>query len=289
MTGLLLVNKPAGLTSHDVVDRARAALNEKKSGHAGTLDPQATGLLVIAFGDATRWLPYLPSDKRYAATVRFGIETVTEDIWGKETSRRDASKLGEPDIRRTLESLVSEKSQVPPMVSALKHKGKPLYEYARQGIEIERKARPLEVYEIKVTAIRPEEADFEIHCGTGTYVRSLCAKAGRMLNVGACMSALSRTAVGPFRLEDACSIEAMDASKLLGPDKALAHLREFKVSSSAEKFLGQGRDLAMEPGEYDASETWRLNSSDGRLLGLGSPKQNGGAWAMHPDRVFARA
>jgi len=289
MTGLLLVDKPAGLTSHDVVDRARAALQEKKSGHAGTLDPQATGLLVLAFGDATRWLPYLPSDKRYAASVRFGIETVTEDIWGKETSRSDASKLAPEAIRATLESLVGEKTQVPPMVSALKHKGRPLYEYARKGIEIERKARVLEVFEIKVLGVRGAEADFEIHCGSGTYVRSLCAKAGRMLNVGGCMSALRRTAVGPFRLEDACSLEGMGAAALLGPDKALAHLKEYKVSPGAEKFLGQGRDLALEPGDYDASETWRLSSSDGRLLGLGTPKRSGGDWAMHPDRVFARA
>ena len=286
MTGLCLVDKPAGLTSHDVVDRARAALNEPKSGHAGTLDPQATGLLVLALGDATRWLPYLPSDKRYVASVKFGIETVTEDIWGKETERKDASQLGEAQIRQALESLKKETSQVPPMVSALKHEGKRLYEYARKGIEIERAARPMEIFELKVLAVRGDEADFDVHCGSGTYVRSLCAKAGRKLNVGACMSALRRTAVGPFKIEDAVGIESLSPSRILGADKALAHLKEYKVSPSAERFLGQGRDLAMEPGAHDPLEIWRLSSQDGRLLALGSPRQNGERWSMHPSKVF---
>lgn len=288
MTGLLLVDKPAGLTSHDVVDKVRAASNEKKSGHAGTLDPQATGLLVIALGDATRWLPYLPSDKRYVASIKLGIETDTEDIWGRETGRNDASGITELKFRQALESLKHETSQVPPMVSALKHKGKPLYQYARQGIEIERKARTLEIFELKVLDVRRDEADFEVHCGSGTYVRSLCAKAGRILNVGACMSALKRTAVGPFRVEDALSLDSLDSSRLLGPEKALAHLKEYKVSAAAERFLGQGRDLAMEPGTYDEAETWRLNSSDGRLLGLGTPRLGERGWLMHPARVFVR-
>src|SRR5258708_4003744 len=210
MTGLLLVDKPAGLTSHDMVDRARSQFGEKRSGHAGTLDPQATGLLVIALGEATRWLPYLPSDKRYVAKVRFGLETSTEDIWGKELRRCDCSALDEGSIRGALTELKQRTSQVPPMVSALKHQGRRLYQYAREGVEVERKARPMEIFSVSVLGIFGAEAEFEVHCGGGTYVRSLCAEAGRSLGVGGCMSALRRSAVGPFRIEDAAGLELLD-------------------------------------------------------------------------------
>jgi tRNA pseudouridine55 synthase len=285
MTGLLLVDKPAGLTSHDVVDQARAALNEKKSGHAGTLDPQATGLLVLAFGDATRWLPYLKGDKRYRCTLKFGLETDTEDIWGRETRRSDASGLKPEAIRGALESLRAETSQVPPMVSALRHEGRRLYEYAREGVLIERKARPLEIFELTVLGVRGDEADFEVHCGSGTYVRSLCALAGARLGVGACMAALRRLKVGPFDVADA---GPMQASGLLGPEKALAHLKEYRVAEADEKFLGQGRDLPLEGDGFDEAEAWRLSASDGRLLALGTPKPGASGWRMHPERVFTR-
>jgi tRNA pseudouridine55 synthase len=292
MTGLLLVDKPAGLTSHDVVDRLRQKLGEKKAGHAGTLDPQATGLLVLAFGDATRWLPYLPGDKRYLAKAAFGLETDTEDIWGKELRRADASGLSQAQIRGALEALKGRTSQVPPMVSALKHQGRRLYELAREGVEVERKARPMEIFEIKVLRVSlgaQPEAEFEVHCGGGTYVRSLCAEAGTVLGSGGCMSALRRTAVGPFRIEGALPWEEALPTSLLGADKALAHLKEFQVPPAAEKSLGNGGDLELAPGEYDEAETWRLNSQDGRLLALASPKRGGSGWRMHPSRVFCRA
>jgi tRNA pseudouridine55 synthase len=289
VNGILLVDKPAGLTSHDVVARARKVLGEKKSGHSGTLDPQATGLLVLAFGEATRWLPYLPGDKRYRASIRFGIETDTEDIWGTELKKVEIGQLETREMRRALEALKQQTHQVPPMVSALKHQGKPLYEYARAGVEIERVPRPLEIFEFTVLALRADEADFELHCGAGTYVRSLCASAGRTLGVGACMSALRRTACGPFRVEEAVTLEAMDSSRLLGPEKALAHLKEFKVAESDEKALGQGRDLELGPGAYDSEAAWRLSASDGRLLGLGCPQRFGAQWRMHPERVFGRS
>jgi tRNA pseudouridine55 synthase len=288
VNGILLVDKPAGLTSHDVVAQARKILGEKKSGHSGTLDPQATGLLVLAFGDATRWLPYLPKDKRYRATLRFGIETDTEDIWGKEVRRSEAFDLSPDEIREALNALKLETHQVPPMVSALKHQGKALYEYAREGVEIERAARPLEIFDLKVLAVRAEEADFELHCGSGTYVRSLCSKAGALLKVGACMSSLRRLACGAFQVDDAQSLDQLDPSRLMGPETALAHLKELTVASSDEKALGQGRDLDLAPGAYDAKESWRLSATDGRLLALGSPQRVGLTWRMHPSRVFVR-
>jgi tRNA pseudouridine55 synthase len=288
MLGLLLVDKAAGPSSHDVVERARKVLGVRRAGHAGTLDPQATGLLVIAIGEATRWLPYLPSDKRYAASLRLGLETDTEDIWGKTLAEKDASGLEEEEIRRALEGLKHETAQVPPMVSALKYNGKPLYEYARQGVVLEREARPLEIYELKVLAARPNGADFELHCGSGTYVRSLCAEVGRKLGLGGCLSALRRLSVGPFKVEDAVGIERISAAALRGPSDALGHLPEMKVQGEDEKALGQGRDLELESGDYREDEPWRLSSEDGRLLAFGSPKRQGQAWRMHPERVFAR-
>ena len=288
MHGLLLIDKPAGLTSHDVVARARRELKEKKSGHAGTLDPQATGLLVLAFGDATRWLPYLPGDKRYRARVKFGIETDTQDAWGRVTAQKDASHLKADEIRAALLALKSETSQVPPMVSALKFQGKPLYEYAREGVEIERAPRKLEIFDLKVTEVQGDEAEFELHCGSGTYVRSLCALAGARLGVGACMSALTRLSVGPFQLAGACKLEQMDASRLLGPQVALGHLKEYQVAAADEPALAHGQALAMPEGSYDESETWRMSASDGTLLGLATPKRSEGGWRLQPERVFAR-
>jgi tRNA pseudouridine55 synthase len=176
---------------------------------------------------------------------------------------------------------------VPPMVSALKHQGRRLYEYAREGVSVERKARVLDIRELKVLSIGKGEAEFEVHCGSGTYVRSLCAEAGRMAGTGACMSALRRTAVGSFRIEDAAPLENLDESRLLGAEKALAHLKEYKVPAGAERFLGNGRDFDLAPGDYEESETWRLSSQDGRLLALANPKRSGATWRMHPARVFA--
>jgi tRNA pseudouridine55 synthase len=286
MDGIALVQKAAGMSSHDVVAAARKRLGEKKSGHGGTLDPQATGLLVLAFGDATRWLPYLPGDKRYRARIRFGLETESEDIWGK-VLRRSETQVLEKEIREVLESLRELKEQVPPMVSALKHQGRPLYEYARQGLEIERAARPLEIFELKVLGVEGQSAEFEVHCSAGTYVRSLCAEAGRRLKVGACMEALSRTACGQFRLESAWPLEALEASKLLGAAEALSHLKERRLSEGEAKIVGQGGDLGME-GSAGAGEAWRLNSEDGRLLALAESQERAGAWSLHPKRVFVR-
>jgi tRNA pseudouridine55 synthase len=283
MNGLLLLDKPAGPTSAAALAGAKKALGAKKAGHAGTLDPQATGLLVLAFGEATRWLPYLPSDKRYVAGIRFGLETDTEDVWGRELARKEL-KAGEGEIRAVLESLQGLSEQVPPMVSALKRDGKPLYEYAREGVELERRARKVEIYGLKVLKVDGAEAEFEVHCGSGTYVRSLCAEAGRRIGSGACMSSLRRTQVGPFRVEDA------DPARLLGPEEALAHLKEYKVPKAEETHLSQGRDLLLPQGDYKEGEAFRLNSLEGKLLGLGAPAADGrGGWKMHPERVFSGA
>ena len=289
MNGLLLVDKPAGPTSHDIVAQLRKQLGEKKSGHAGTLDPQATGLLVLAFGEATKWLPYLPSDKRYRATARFGLATDSEDIWGTETAKADASQLSAAQLQGAVEALRHETSQVPPMLSALKRDGTPLYELQRQGIVIEREARPLEVFEIKVLEVRPgeqAEVDFEVHCGSGTYVRTLCSVAGAKLAMPACMSALKRLSVGPFELDAAVAPEGAVAGRLLGAGRALAHLKELKVGPELEAALSHGNDIGLAGDDWVAGEDWRLSDSEGRLLALAVPQKVGAEWRMKPGRVF---
>jgi tRNA pseudouridine55 synthase len=289
VNGLLLIDKPAGLTSHDVVDKAREALNFAKIGHAGTLDPQATGLLVLALGEATRWLPYLPSDKRYAATLRLGIETDTEDIWGRELKHHDASGISDEALSQALTDLLQSKTQTPPMISALKHDGQRLYKLARQGVEVERKQRPVEIFGLEPGARRGDDMDFEVHCGSGTYVRSLCSQVGRALGVGACMAALRRTTVGAFDIKDAVKVDQISSAVLIGPEAALLHLKPYAVTLADEALLIEGRDLVFEEGDWDESETWRMIGSTGRLLALGAPRRLKGVWRMQPKRVFGKA
>ena len=289
LCGLLLIDKPAGLTSHDVVDKAREALRFTKIGHAGTLDPQATGLLVLALGEATRWLPYLPSDKRYLATLRLGVETDTEDIWGKELKRADASQVTDAALKAALHELKNSKTQVPPMISALKQDGERFYKLARQGVAIERKERPVEIFSLELGPRQGDDIEFEVHCGTGTYVRSLCAEVGRKLGVGASMAALKRKSVGAFDIKDAVPLDSIDPSRVIGPEVALAHLKSYTVAQPDEALLIEGRDLALEEGSWDESETWRMLGSSGRLLGLGEPRKLKGSWRMQPKRVFGKS
>jgi tRNA pseudouridine55 synthase len=287
MDGLLLVDKPAGWTSHDVVAKMRGILGTREIGHAGTLDPQATGLLVLAIGGATRWLNYLPGDKSYQATVRFGLETDTEDVWGKPLQERDASGLDEALVRSTLQDLVGLKAQVPPMVSALKKDGQRLYDLARQGQVVERAPRPVQIDAIRVTAVRPGEADFEVDCGPGTYVRSLCAEAGKRLGVGACMAALRRTRSANFLLSDAApegqwALEAL-APRLLDASKALANLQGLDLDDAQAADVQHGRSVTLAQG---SAGTWRLNHG-GRLLALAEVSGQGDTWKAAPKRVFS--
>lgn len=286
MHGLLLVDKPAGWTSHDVVAKLRGVLRTREIGHAGTLDPEATGLLVMAIGDATRWLPYLPGEKSYKATVKFGLETDTEDVWGKALAEHDASQLDPEKVRAALNSLTGLKEQVPPMVSALKKDGRRLYDLAREGVVVERAPRPVTISAIRVLDVRPGEADFEVDCGAGTYVRTLCAEAGKQLGVGGCMSALRRIRSASFRVEEAApealwTREALEP-RLLEAAKALGHLVGMELDAAQAADIGHGRSISV---SAETPGTWRLNYN-GRLLALAEVGLRGSAWAAAPKRVF---
>jgi tRNA pseudouridine55 synthase len=286
MNGILLLDKPAGMTSHDVVSRVRKALGTREVGHGGTLDPNATGLLVVAVGNATRWLPYLPGDKRYAAALKLGVATSTEDIWGEVTERDERPAPPESELKAALESLVELREQVPPMVSALKQDGRRLYELAREGQVVERAARPVEIKAVHVDALRGLEADFTVDCGAGTYVRTLCVEAGKRLGRPACLSALRRLRHGGLSVERALpeaqwTREGLEAA-LLGADQALAHLPAHACSDAEATDLGHGRALKLS--QQPQAGAWRLNYQ-GRLLALAEASEEA-PWRLQPRRVF---
>ena len=208
--GILLVDKPATWTSFDVVNFVRARFNIPKVGHCGTLDPAATGLLVLVLGKFTRISNSLSGvDKVYEGSLRLGIETDSEDMDGKVIRESDYSHVTEESLRDTVMSFMGKSMQIPPMVSALKKDGKKLYELAREGVEIEREARPIEVYDIKVNNIALPDCDFKVHCSKGTYVRTIASDIGKKLGCGAVLTGLRRTAAGKFSIEDAVTVDTL--------------------------------------------------------------------------------
>ncbi len=208
VSGCVVVDKPAGCTSHDVVDEVRKALGTRKVGHAGTLDPDATGVLVLGVGQGTKLLQFVTgSDKSYEGTVRFGVETASLDAAGEVTATHDMT-VALDDVVAAAKELTGDIEQIPPMVSAIKVDGKRLHELAREGKEIAREARPVTVGRFEVTATDdPLLYSVSIDCSSGTYIRSLAADLGTALGGGAHLASLRRTAVGPFTLDDCSSVE----------------------------------------------------------------------------------
>ncbi|MBI5873537.1 MAG: tRNA pseudouridine(55) synthase TruB [Candidatus Omnitrophica bacterium] len=206
--GILIIDKPTGITSHDVVDMARKKLKTKRIGHSGTLDPVATGVLVLLVGGATKlFSKFVHFDKEYEATLRLGTVTSTGDSEGKILSEKDISRITEDEVRVMFSEFIGEREQVPPMVSAIKHKGRRLYELARRGIEVERKARPIKIYALKITRMELPDIDFHVHCSKGTYIRRLGEEIGEKLGVGGFISNIRRVSLGPFSICDAIRCE----------------------------------------------------------------------------------
>ena len=206
--GVLLVDKPATWTSHDVVAKVRAHFGFKKVGHCGTLDPMATGLLVLVLGHATRLSEKLTSDdKAYEGTILLGVTTNTEDADGATLETKPVPPLTEADIEAVLQKFRGDIYQTPPMVSAIKYQGRPLYKLARKGIEVEREPRLVHIYDLRLLATELPRLKFRMACSKGTYVRTLAADIGRALGCGAHLSELRRTAAGKFRLEQAHTLE----------------------------------------------------------------------------------
>ncbi|MGA3206633.1 MAG: tRNA pseudouridine(55) synthase TruB [Syntrophales bacterium] len=210
MNGIVVIDKPSGKTSHDVVEDVKKALSVKKAGHAGTLDPMATGVLPVCLEEATKLVQFLSTDtKDYTATMLLGVKTDTQDIEGKIIARDDPYVINE-DMEDIFFRFVGETEQVPPRYSAVKYKGTPLYKWARRGIAIEPPRRVINIYDITIDEVNLPYVTFRVSCSKGTYVRSLCSDIGEMLGCGACLASLRRTRCGSFFEASAISIDDLE-------------------------------------------------------------------------------
>jgi tRNA pseudouridine55 synthase len=251
--GFFNLNKPAGFTSHDCVAKLRRLLHLKRIGHAGTLDPMATGVLPVAVGSATRLLQFLPGEKAYRATIRFGLITNTDDITGEVLSQSGAAQLQQQDIVALLPQFCGKIQQLPPHYSAVQVAGKRLYDLARQGKAIEVPPRNVEIYEIQVLGWHPgdfPELEVTIRCGSGTYIRSIARDLGAALGVGGTLSALLRTHSSGFDLSTSMSFADLEVALTnqtfhpLPPLSGLLHLPELTLESELAKRWCQGQKLA---------------------------------------------
>jgi tRNA pseudouridine55 synthase len=215
--GIINVYKEKGFTSFDVVAKMRGILGQKKVGHTGTLDPEAEGVLPVCVGKGTRLCDMLTDrDKTYEATLLLGMETDTQDTTGTVLSETDASGLTEEAVREAVLCFVGDYDQIPPMYSALKVNGRKLCDLARQGVEVERKPRPVKIYDITIRSIRLPEVVMTVSCSKGTYIRTLCHDIGEKLAVGGCMKKLLRTRAAGFRMEDSRTLDELQALKDTG-------------------------------------------------------------------------
>ena len=271
-SGIVLVDKPGGMTSHDVVARARRALDTRKIGHAGTLDPMATGLLVLGVGPATRLLTYLVGlDKTYETTIRLGVSTDSDDADGAETARADAGAVTDAQIAAGVAALTGDIEQVPSTVSAIKVDGRRAYDLARAGKEVVLKSRRVTVSRFEVTDIRRSgdriDLDAVVDCSSGTYIRALARDLGADLGVGGHLTALRRTRIGPFHVGDAVTALEPPVPLHGAADVAAAVLGPFAVTADEARDLRHGKRLTG-AAERLVGDTPAAIDPDGRLVGI---------------------
>jgi tRNA pseudouridine55 synthase len=271
--GLVVVDKEAGWTSHDVVARCRRIFGQRRVGHAGTLDPDATGVLLVGLGRATRLLRFLTAlPKTYEGEVVLGTATSTLDASGEVTGTWDMGEVTLAQARAAAESLTGDIEQVPPMVSALKVGGRRLHALAREGIEVERDARPVSVYRYDVhPTTSPGVLRIEVECSSGTYVRVLAADLGIALGGGAHLRNLRRTSIGSFTVDDARQVDELTPAVVLTPAQALRDLDQVVVSTEVEKLVGRGLALDRVPLGVGGDGPWGLVDREHRLLAVYEP------------------
>ncbi|SDJ89704.1 tRNA pseudouridine(55) synthase TruB [Microbulbifer yueqingensis] len=292
VNGVLLLNKPAGITANDALQKAKRLFFANRAGHTGALDPLATGVLPVCFGEATKFSQYLlDADKRYRSTFCFGMRTASGDADGDVIDTADASGLTESDVREAMDQFRGRIKQVPSMYSALKHKGQPLYKLARQGVEVEREAREVEIFEYELLSFTPgpqPRAEVEIHCSKGTYVRSLAEDLGAALGVGAYVEQLHRSAAGPFDEADAVTLEELTAERgedraevldhhLLPVDAPASGLPKLTLPDNTGYYVRQGQPV-MDLQVYRLGEEGdmvRLFLESGDFLGVGEITDDG--------------
>jgi tRNA pseudouridine55 synthase len=277
--GILNLDKPVGPTSHDIVQQLRRLAGARRVGHAGTLDPLASGVLLLAIGRATRLLEYLAGQpKCYEATVRLGQTTATYDAESEVLVERSI-EVGTGDIQAALDTFYGTIWQRPPAFSAVKVGGRPLYKLARQGAPVEAALRPVTIYDLELLAWQPPLLTLRLLCSTGTYVRSLAHDLGQALGCGGHLAALRRTAIGRFTVADAAPLAMLSAESLPGwlrpSDEAVAHLPRLELSADESIRLRQGQPVTARPDDPD-EPLGRAYDPAGRFLGLAS--RAGAVW-----------
>lgn len=306
MNGTLIVDKPAGLTSHDVVARVRRIVSERRVGHTGTLDPFATGVLVVLIGKATRLLQFLGgAEKEYEALIRFGYATDTGDATGQRVEvpagSQSAQSLCEEEIEAAMASLRGEIGQVPPMYSAKKVKGQKLYELARRGEEIERQPVRVTVSEFSCVEVNGQllsvrddgtvDLNTRVVCSAGTYVRTLAEDLGKLLGVGAHLAALRRTRAGRFKIETAITLEQLTelakanpiADEIISLDATIGHLPHLVMNESDVRRVANGVAIELDSDHQD-QQRLRLQNVAGELIAVGTYDAARGV--VHPDVVL---
>jgi tRNA pseudouridine55 synthase len=296
LSGILNVDKPPGITSHDVVDEVRRLVGQRKVGHAGTLDPMATGVLLVCLGQATRAAEYLMRGrKRYRATIVFGKTTETYDAEGEAVSSGGKTDFTQDEIEATLSSFVGQIEQIPPMYSAVKQEGQPLYKLARQGKTVERSPRSVEIYAIGLLLWAPPALSIEVTCSPGTYIRSLAHDLGQRLSSGAYLAALVRLSSGNFTLEDATSLdrlaEAFEHGQgdryLLALDEAFFDWPAAVVGTDAAQRILHGQPVTLEvpAGKSEnGADLVRVYGPDGDFLAIMTHDAASQMW--RPRKVF---
>lgn len=284
--GVLLLNKDTGMTSNDALQKAKRLFFANKAGHTGSLDPLATGVLPLCFGEATKFSQYLlDADKKYSSTFRLGIATETGDCDGEVVTTSNAAHISEAMILEALPDFRGEISQIPSMYSALKYQGRPLYKWAREGVEVPRESRNVMIYSYELTAFRNEgehpEIDVEVHCSKGTYIRSLAEDLGKQLGVGAHVSRLHRRMAGPFEEKDSVGLQALEDMRgegdaelldplLLATDSPVAELPKVTVLDAMGDYFRQGQAVMSTEAYRFAEEGGmvRVYQENGDFLGL---------------------
>jgi tRNA pseudouridine55 synthase len=301
MKGVVIVDKPAGITSHDAVDRVRKLIGERKAGHTGTLDPMATGVLPVCVGEATKIASFLSGDdKVYEATMRLGVRTDTQDMTGQVLTEQEP-RATDSDVKAMLAAFAGTITQVPPQYSAVKVRGKALYKWARKGIRVEPPAREVEIREILLRGIELPRVRFTVTCSKGTYIRTLCADMGDRLGCGAALEQLRRTRSGIFREEDAVGLDgdsdegirAKLEQGLIPMNRALPGLRDIVIPPLLEQKLAKGHQpdceglAALQIPSLAAADVVKFISGEGRLVALARMLVSAGEIPSLPPGVQA--
>ena len=302
LDGILVLNKPIGMSSNEALQQAKRLFFAAKAGHTGNLDPLATGVLPLCFGEATKFSQFLlDSDKGYRTTVTFGRKTASGDEDGEILEDTGAASLTENQVAGVLDKFRGDIEQVPPMYSALKKDGQPLYKLARQGIEVEREARPVSIYRLELTAFRPgpyPEADLEIECSKGTYIRTLAEDIGAALGFGAYVSSLHRFASGPYTESEALELDALQDERgegraeqldhhVLPVESALENMVPIELDANTGFYFKQGQPV-MVPKLYQFAEEHaivRVSLDTGEFLGVAEVIDDG---QIAPRRLIAQ-